>query len=70
VLIVSHFSVEKGPRAFVERNMARFSGKLGWRPNFPIETVLGHPGLRLVERRPVKAMDLFTLLVFERVEPA
>jgi phosphatidylethanolamine/phosphatidyl-N-methylethanolamine N-methyltransferase len=67
VLLVNHFSVDKGPRAVVERHMARFSAKLGWRPNFPIETVLDRPELRLIERRSVKAMDLFTLLVFERV---
>ena len=47
--------------------MARFSSRLGWRPNFPIETVLGRPELRLVERRAVKSFDLFTLLKFERV---
>ncbi|MCB1500420.1 MAG: class I SAM-dependent methyltransferase [Bauldia sp.] len=67
VILVSHFSVETGPRAVVERYMARFSSRLGWRPNFPIETVLGRPELRLVERRPVKSFDLFTLLRFERV---
>lgn len=67
VLLVNHFSVEKGPRAAIERHMARFSAKLGWRPDFPIETVLGRPELRLVERRPVKAMDLFTMLLFERL---
>jgi phosphatidylethanolamine/phosphatidyl-N-methylethanolamine N-methyltransferase len=68
VLIVNHFSVDKGPRAAIERRMARFSAKLGWRPDFPVETVLGRPELRLVERRSVTAMDIFSLLVFERVE--
>ncbi len=67
VLLVNHFSVESGPRAAIERHLARFSGKLGWRPNFPIETVLGRSELRLMERRSVKALDLFTLLVFERL---
>ncbi len=67
VILVSHFSVDKGPRAFVERHLSRFSSKLGWRPNFPIETVLGRPELRLLERRSVKSFDLFTMLVFERV---
>jgi phosphatidylethanolamine/phosphatidyl-N-methylethanolamine N-methyltransferase len=66
-ILVSHFSVEVGPRALVERYMARFSSRLGWRPNFPIETVLGRPELRLVERRAVKSFDLFTLLKFRRV---
>lgn len=67
VILVSHFSVEKGPRAFAERHLSRFSARLGWRPNFPIETVLGRPRLRLVERRAVKSFDLFTMLKFERV---
>ena len=35
--------------------------------SFRIERVLGRPQLRLVKRQPVKAFDLFTLLVFERV---
>jgi len=67
VVLVNHFSVERGLRALVERWMSRFSARLGWRPNFPIERVLGRPELRLVKRQPVKAFDLFTLLVFERV---
>jgi len=67
VMLVSHFSVESGPRAFVEPHLSRFSSKLCWRPNFPIETVLGRPELKLLERRSVKSFDLFTLLVFERV---
>ena len=67
VILVNHFSVDRGPRAFIERRLSRFSSKLGWRPNFPIETVLGRPELRLVTRRAVKGFDLFTMLVFERV---
>lgn len=66
VILVSHFSVDKGPRAVVERHLSRFSSRLGWRPNFPIETVLGRPNLRLIERRAVKSFDLFTMLKFER----
>ena len=67
VILVNHFSAEKGPRAWVERWMSRFSARLGWRPEFPIEQVLGRPELKLVGRRPAKAFDLFTLLVFERI---
>ena len=67
VVLVSHFSVDSGPRAFVEKHLSRFSSKLGWRPNFPIETVLGRPELRLIERRAVKSFDLFTMLNFERL---
>ena len=67
VVLVNHFSVDRGLRAHVERWLSRFSARLGWRPNFPIERVLGRPQLRLVKRQPVKAFDLFTLLVFERM---
>ena len=67
VVLVNHFSVDRGPRALIERWMSRFSARLGWRPNFPIERVLGRPELRLVTRQAVKAFDLFTLLVFERM---
>jgi phosphatidylethanolamine/phosphatidyl-N-methylethanolamine N-methyltransferase len=68
IVVVNHFSVETGPRAAVERWLSRYSARLGWRPNFPIERVLGNPEMRLVARRPVKSFDLFTLLVFERVD--
>jgi phosphatidylethanolamine/phosphatidyl-N-methylethanolamine N-methyltransferase len=67
VVLVNHFSVDKGPRAWVERWMSRFSAKLGWRPTFPIELMLDQPGLRLIERRSVMNFDLFTMLVFDRV---
>jgi phosphatidylethanolamine/phosphatidyl-N-methylethanolamine N-methyltransferase len=67
VILVSHFSVESGPRAFVEKHLSRFSSRLGWRPNFPIETVLGRRELKLISRQAVKSFDLFTMLTFERV---
>ena len=44
------------PARLVERWLSRFSARLGWRPNFPIERVLGRPELRLIERRPVKSL--------------
>ncbi|SDB55163.1 class I SAM-dependent methyltransferase [Bauldia litoralis] len=67
VVLVNHFSVEKGPRAWIERWMARYSAKLGWRPTFPIDLVLGRPELKLIRRQSAKSFDLFTMLVFERV---
>jgi phosphatidylethanolamine/phosphatidyl-N-methylethanolamine N-methyltransferase len=66
IVLVSHFSAGSGARAFVERHLSRFSSKLGWRPNFPIERVLGRPGLALVERRSVGNDDHFTMLIFRR----
>lgn len=70
VFLVSHFSIDKGPRAWVERWLSRFSARLGWRPDFPIDQVLGRPQLKLIERRSVKTFDIFTMLVFERLADA
>jgi phosphatidylethanolamine/phosphatidyl-N-methylethanolamine N-methyltransferase len=67
VVLVNHFSVEKGVRATVERWLGRFAAALGWNPEFPIEEVLGRPDLKLVEARRVAPFGLFTLLVFERL---
>jgi phosphatidylethanolamine/phosphatidyl-N-methylethanolamine N-methyltransferase len=67
VVLLSHFSVEKGWRARLEQLIAPFSAKIGFRPNFRVAEVLGRPGLKLLERREIRAGDHFTLLVFERL---
>lgn len=67
VLIVNHFSVENGLRAAIEKGMAKHATKLGWRPEFPIDTLLVSEKLRLVSIRPVKPMGFFTLLEFKRM---
>jgi phosphatidylethanolamine/phosphatidyl-N-methylethanolamine N-methyltransferase len=67
VVLVNHFSADKGPRAAIERSLTRYSGALGWNPEFPIERVLGRPDLRLVKQREVPPAGLFTLLVFDRL---
>jgi phosphatidylethanolamine/phosphatidyl-N-methylethanolamine N-methyltransferase len=67
VVVVNHFSVEKGPRAALERSLTRYSGALGWRPEFPIQEVLGRSDLNLLERRDLPPAGIFTLLVFERL---
>ena len=67
VRVVGRAAAVPGPIAAIEAWMGRRSADLGWRPEFPIEQVLGRPELKLVGRRPAKAFDLFTLLVFERI---
>ncbi len=67
IVIVNHFKVEKGPRAAFERWLARYGAKLGWHPEFAIDTVLGRPEMRLVSRRAVPPFGIYTLLVFERM---
>jgi phosphatidylethanolamine/phosphatidyl-N-methylethanolamine N-methyltransferase len=68
VILVNHFSAESGPRAAIEQAMAPFADRLGWRPEFPLETVLGRPGLELMDRQPLPPAGLFTMLRFRRLD--
>jgi phosphatidylethanolamine/phosphatidyl-N-methylethanolamine N-methyltransferase len=67
VLVVSHFSDGKGAFAPIEKSLTKYSGLLGWRPEFSIDNVLGHPGLKLARRRELQPANLFTLLLFNRL---
>ena len=66
VLICNHFSVERGLRGAVERGLSRYAARLGWRPEFPVETLLVCEALELVGRSPVKPFGFFTLLEFRK----
>jgi phosphatidylethanolamine/phosphatidyl-N-methylethanolamine N-methyltransferase len=66
VILVNHFSADGGVRALVEKAMSPLADRLGWRPEFPINTVMGHGGLKLVDQQTVKPFGLFTLLRFIR----
>jgi phosphatidylethanolamine/phosphatidyl-N-methylethanolamine N-methyltransferase len=68
VLIANHFSVENGLRAIVEKQMSKHAAKLGWRPEFPIDSVLVSDRLRLVSLQQLKPWGFFTLLEFRRLE--
>jgi phosphatidylethanolamine/phosphatidyl-N-methylethanolamine N-methyltransferase len=67
IVIVNHFSVDRGLRGLIEKNLARFSDVLGWRPEFPIRTLMVSDRLKLEELRPLRPMGLFTLLRFTRL---
>jgi phosphatidylethanolamine/phosphatidyl-N-methylethanolamine N-methyltransferase len=69
VIILNHFSQEHGVRGAVEKGMARFAETLGWRPEFPVETLLASQGLRLADAQALKPFGLFTMLRFVK-EPA
>jgi len=69
VMVVNHFSQDHGLRGAVEKSMSRFSERLGWRPVFPLATVMGQTGLVLEEVVSLKPFGLFTLLRFRRGEP-
>jgi phosphatidylethanolamine/phosphatidyl-N-methylethanolamine N-methyltransferase len=68
VLIANHFSVESGLRGIVEKKMSKHAAKLGWRPEFPVDTVLVSDKLRLVSLKQLKPWGFFTLLEFVRVD--
>ena len=66
-IVVNHFSRERGPRAAAEQWLARFSRRLGWHPVFPLQTVTGAPGFRLVEMIDLPPFGLFTLLRLQKI---
>jgi len=66
VILVNHFSTEKGLRGKVEKTMARFAEDLGWRPEFPKETVMVCDELTLEQELPLKPMGLFTMMRFRK----
>jgi phosphatidylethanolamine/phosphatidyl-N-methylethanolamine N-methyltransferase len=66
VLLVNHFSTEAGLRGWVERRMAPFGDKLGWRPIFELQRVLVCDDLELVEQRRLRPMGIFTMLRFRK----
>ncbi len=67
VLIANHFSVDNGLRAVIEKQMSKHAAKLGWRPEFPVDSVLVSDKLRLVSIRQLKPWGFFTLLEFRRL---
>jgi phosphatidylethanolamine/phosphatidyl-N-methylethanolamine N-methyltransferase len=67
VLVVNHFSVDHGMRGAIEKGLAKHATKLGWRPEFPVDTVLTCDKLRLVSIKSVKPLGFFTMLEFRRI---
>lgn len=67
VLLVNHFSQEEGLRGWVERRMAPFADKIGWRSVFDVDRVMVCENLRLVERKSVRPFGLFTMMRFNKL---
>jgi phosphatidylethanolamine/phosphatidyl-N-methylethanolamine N-methyltransferase len=70
VLLVNHFSTDDGMRGWVERRMAPFADKLGWRPVFDVDRVMVAPELKLVESRALRPMGIFTMMRFNKAHNA
>lgn len=66
VLICNHFSVEEGFRGAVERSLAKYAARLGWRPEFPVDTILVCKDLTLLRQTPVRPFGFFTMLEFRK----
>lgn len=71
IVLVNHVGAETGPIAWVESWLGKRSASLGWRPEFSW-AILGdwidsRPDFRLVERRRIAPLGLFTLARIERI---
>lgn len=66
VLLVNHFSQREGVRGWVERRMAPFADRIGWRSVFDVERVMVCDDLDLVERKALRPLGLFTMMRFAK----
>jgi phosphatidylethanolamine/phosphatidyl-N-methylethanolamine N-methyltransferase len=66
VILLNHISVETGPRAMLEKWMARRTRSLGWRPEFPWARIgdwcASRPDIELLERSAMPPLGWFTLV--------
>ena len=72
IVLVNHVGAEAGPIAWIERWMGKRSASLGWRPEFPWailgDWIVSRTDLRLVERRKIAPLGLFTLTRIEKLK--
>jgi len=66
VLIVNHFSGNRGVLGALERAAAPLEDLLGWQSDFPIDRVLGEPRLREIDRQQLPPLGMMTWLELER----
>lgn len=71
IVLVNHIGAERGLMAALEAWLGKRAAALGWRPEFPWSIVgdwlAQRPDIRLVERRKLPPLDLFTLIRLERL---
>jgi phosphatidylethanolamine/phosphatidyl-N-methylethanolamine N-methyltransferase len=65
IVLVNHVGAERGVIAAMEAWLGRRSASLGWRPQFPwaiiADWIAARNGARLIERRAIAPLGLFTL---------
>lgn len=62
VIFVNHFAKENPVARRVEAGLAKYAGRLGFQPDFPLQPVLDNVGLDVEEIRPVNLMGYWTML--------
>lgn len=71
IVIATRQGAEKGLRRGIEKTLMPVTTKLGWRTDFPFALFTSwaakHPGVRLIERRPLPPLGHFALLRFEKL---
>lgn len=68
VLIVNHLADPRGVRGWTERKLAPLSTKLGFRPDFTREEMLGHSKLAIQAEYKAPPLDLFTVIHAKNVK--
>jgi phosphatidylethanolamine/phosphatidyl-N-methylethanolamine N-methyltransferase len=66
VMLVNHFSQDEGVRGWVERQMAPFADLVGWHSVFDVSRVMVCPDLKLMDRKALRPMGLFTMMRFRK----
>jgi phosphatidylethanolamine/phosphatidyl-N-methylethanolamine N-methyltransferase len=70
LIVMNHFAAPGGLRGSIERRMEKAAAWLGWHPNFPYATIgdwiASRRDARVVEKRELPPMKLFTLLRIEK----
>ena len=70
LVVMNHFAAPGGLRSAIERRMERAAAWLGWHPNFAYaaigDWIASRPDARIVERREIPPLKLFTLLRIEK----
>ena len=70
IVLVNHVGADRGPIAAIEAWLGRRSASLGWRPQFPwsiiADWLAARPRARLLERRAIAPLGLFTLARIQR----
>jgi phosphatidylethanolamine/phosphatidyl-N-methylethanolamine N-methyltransferase len=72
IILVNHLGAEEGLQRDFEQWFAPLAGRLGWRPEFPWarlkDWAARRGGVRLIERRTMPPLRLFSLIRFGRVD--